>query len=89
MVFSTKRVFYKQRDNNFFPSMSYDAGLLLTQIPQSTIEAVIFSAITYWMCGFEPSGKLQQSSLAACHRHRTLAAMSPSRAQSFEPSGLP
>lgn len=45
------RVFYKHRDNNFFPPFAYVLTLVLTQLPQSTIECTIFSLGVYWMSG--------------------------------------
>lgn len=37
LVFSTKRVFYKQRDARFFPPFAYAASFVLTQMPISTV----------------------------------------------------
>ena len=56
MVFQTKRVFYKHRDANFFPSLSYAVGLLLTQLPQSTLESVLFSVVVYFLVNFSRTG---------------------------------
>lgn len=50
-VFMTKRCFYKQRDNKMFPSFAYVMAQLITQMPQSTIEAVVFSLLVYWISG--------------------------------------
>jgi hypothetical protein len=36
------RVFYKHRDNNFFPPFAYVLTLVLTQLPQSTLECTIY-----------------------------------------------
>lgn len=49
LVFANKRVFYKQRDNHFFPAASYVGSLLLTQLPQSFIEVTVFSLLLYWV----------------------------------------
>ena len=51
------RVFYKQRDANYFGSMSYALGLLLTQVPQSTLEAVLFSVIVYFLSNLTRTGE--------------------------------
>lgn len=51
MVFGVKRIFYKQRDNNFYPPAAFSVGLTVTQIPQSFLEAVIFSLSLYWIAG--------------------------------------
>ncbi|KAL4427934.1 hypothetical protein ABPG75_002023 [Micractinium tetrahymenae] len=55
LVFANKRVFYKQRDNNFFPAASYVLSLLLTQLPQSFIEVSVFSLLLYWISGLTRS----------------------------------
>jgi ABC-type multidrug transport system ATPase subunit/ABC-type multidrug transport system permease subunit len=50
-TFGTKRIFYKQRDNHFFPSWSYVISLLLSQVPPSTAESILFSLVLYWISG--------------------------------------
>lgn len=50
-------MFFKQRDNSFFPPASYVAGLLLTQVPQITAESIIFSLIVYFIVGLQPAGE--------------------------------
>ncbi|KAL4442124.1 hypothetical protein ABPG77_011385 [Micractinium sp. CCAP 211/92] len=55
LVFANKRVFYKQRDNHFFPAASYVGSLLLTQLPQSFIEVTVFSLLLYWISGLTRS----------------------------------
>ncbi|KDD76344.1 ABC-2 type transporter, partial [Helicosporidium sp. ATCC 50920] len=52
LVFSTKRVFFKHRDAKFFSASSYVAGLVLTQVPSSTIESIAFAVIVYFMVNF-------------------------------------
>ena len=54
-VFNTKRVFYKQRDNHFFPSWSYVVGLLLAQVLPSTVESVLFTLVVYFISGLTRS----------------------------------
>lgn len=54
-VFSTKAVFYKQRDNRFFPSWSYSLVHLVAHIPASLAETLLFSASLYWIAGLENS----------------------------------
>ncbi|TMW61700.1 hypothetical protein Poli38472_010763 [Pythium oligandrum] len=52
-VFMTMRdTFYRQRGANFYRSSEYVAGRLISQMPVSLLEAVLFAIITYWMCGF-------------------------------------
>lgn len=50
-VFNTKRVFYKHRDNHFFPSWSYVVSLLIAQFPSSTAESILYSIVAYWISG--------------------------------------
>lgn len=50
-VFNTKAVFYKHRDNKFFPSWAYAVAHLVAQVPSSTAESVLFSITVYWISG--------------------------------------
>ncbi|KAL4527487.1 hypothetical protein Ndes2526B_g08823 [Nannochloris sp. 'desiccata'] len=50
-TFGTKRVFYKQRDNHFYPPWSYSISLLLSQVLPSTAESILFSLVLYWISG--------------------------------------
>lgn len=50
-VFNTKAVFYKHRDNKFFPSWAYAIAHLISQIPSSTAESILFSVTVYWISG--------------------------------------
>ena len=43
------RVFYKHRDNNFFPPAAYVLSFVVTQLPQSTIECILYSTCVYWV----------------------------------------
>lgn len=51
LVFSHKRVFYKQRDNHLFPSGAYVASFVITQLPASTLEVLVYSLCVYWITG--------------------------------------
>ncbi|GMH32356.1 hypothetical protein BSKO_00190 [Bryopsis sp. KO-2023] len=46
-----KSVFYKHKDNFFFPALSYACGMAFTQIPFSFVESTVFSLTTYFMVG--------------------------------------
>lgn len=46
------RVFFKQRDNNFFPPHAWLLAQTLTQLPYSFLEAVLYSCIVYFMANF-------------------------------------
>ncbi|KAK9857560.1 hypothetical protein WJX84_006546, partial [Apatococcus fuscideae] len=46
-------IFYKQRDNLFFPAWSYALPMTLLRIPYSLVESFIFSGIVYYVAGFD------------------------------------
>ena len=50
-VFNTKGVFYKHRDNKFFPSWAYAVAHLISQVPSSTAESILFAVTVYWISG--------------------------------------
>lgn len=50
-VFNTKGVFYKHRNNKFFPSWAYAIAHLIAQLPSSTAESILFSISVYWISG--------------------------------------
>ena len=50
-VFITKRVFYKHRDNHFFPSWSYVVSLAISQVPASTAESILYALVVYFISG--------------------------------------
>ncbi|XP_024525813.1 ABC transporter G family member 31 [Selaginella moellendorffii] len=47
-------VFYKQRDNLFFPGWAFSLPSWLLRIPYSVIEGVIWSCIVYYTVGLDP-----------------------------------
>ncbi|VFQ91364.1 unnamed protein product [Cuscuta campestris] len=47
-------VFYKQRDNLFYPAWAWSISCWVTRIPYSVIEAVIWSCVVYYTVGFAP-----------------------------------
>ena len=54
-VFNTKGVFYKHRDNHFFPSWSYSVAHAISQVPSSTAESILYSLSVYWISGLTRS----------------------------------
>ncbi|KAL4434347.1 hypothetical protein ABPG75_000788 [Micractinium tetrahymenae] len=50
-AFLSKSVFYKQRDNHLFPVWKFSLAQVITQMPQSTMEAIVFSLVVYWISG--------------------------------------
>ncbi len=54
MQLSTISVFYKQRNNYFFPVTSYALPTVLLRVPLSVVTGIIFTALTYFVVGFAP-----------------------------------
>lgn len=50
-AFLSKSTFYKQRDNHLFPAWNYSVAQVIMQMPQSTMESVVFSLVVYWISG--------------------------------------
>jgi hypothetical protein len=50
-----KPVFLKQRDNQLFPSWAFALTQVITQLPQSTVESIVWSSIVYWIVGLTPT----------------------------------
>lgn len=47
-------VFYKQRDNYFYPAWAWSITSWILRVPLSIIEAVVWSCIVYYTVGFAP-----------------------------------
>ncbi|KAI4306609.1 hypothetical protein L6164_029870 [Bauhinia variegata] len=48
-------VFYKQRDNLFYPAWAWSLSSWILRVPYSIIEAVIWSCVVYYSVGFAPA----------------------------------
>lgn len=48
-------VFYKQRDNYFYPGWAFVAPNWILRLPYSFIESLIWSVIVYYSVGLDPS----------------------------------
>lgn len=48
-------VFWKQRDNLFFPVASYVLPISLLRLPYSLINSTVWSVIVYWAVGLSYS----------------------------------
>ncbi|KAK7275991.1 hypothetical protein RIF29_17120 [Crotalaria pallida] len=48
-------VFYKQRDNLFYPAWAWSLSSWILRVPYSVIEAVIWTVVVYYSVGFAPS----------------------------------
>ncbi|KAF8676075.1 hypothetical protein HU200_047580 [Digitaria exilis] len=48
-------VFYKERNINLYPAWAYALPMLLLRIPVSIVESIIWTAMTYYTVGFDPS----------------------------------
>ncbi|KAG0561906.1 hypothetical protein KC19_9G102300 [Ceratodon purpureus] len=51
-------VFYKQRDNMFYPAWAFSVPGWIMRIPYSFVEALIWSLICYFTIGLAPEAKL-------------------------------
>ncbi|CAK0748752.1 hypothetical protein CVIRNUC_001857 [Coccomyxa viridis] len=47
-------VFYRQRDSLFFPSWAFALPVTLLRLPYSLVESALWSAMLYWIIGFDP-----------------------------------
>ncbi len=64
---STISVFYKQRNNFFFPVTSYALPTVLLRVPLSVVTGIIFTALTYFVVGFAPdAGRCASVLLQVC-----------------------
>ncbi|KAK7284171.1 hypothetical protein RJT34_18912 [Clitoria ternatea] len=54
MVVSRLPVFYKQRDNLFFPSWAYALPAWILKIPMTFVEVGVWVLLTYYVIGFDP-----------------------------------
>lgn len=50
-------VMYKQRDSNFYPGWTFAVPAVLLRAPYSLLEATIWSAVVYWLVGFDSSSR--------------------------------
>ncbi|XP_061347196.1 ABC transporter G family member 31-like isoform X2 [Gastrolobium bilobum] len=55
LMISRLPVFYKQRDNLFYPAWAWSITSWILRIPYSVIEAVIWTVIVYYTVGFAPA----------------------------------
>eukprot|EP01132_Coremiostelium_polycephalum_P011815 gene11815-14452_t len=50
--FTMRSVFYDQKDGKYYRTFPYFLSLVITKIPVSIIEALLFSIPCYWLAGF-------------------------------------
>lgn len=48
-------IFYKQRDDLFYPGWAYSVPTWVLRLPYSIVEAIIWTSMTYYVIGFSPS----------------------------------
>ncbi|XP_021716119.1 ABC transporter G family member 31-like [Chenopodium quinoa] len=48
-------VFYKQRDNCFYPAWAWSLSSWVLRVPYSVIESVAWSCVVYYLVGFAPA----------------------------------
>ncbi|CAK4186138.1 unnamed protein product [Aphanomyces euteiches] len=56
IIIENRKIFYKQRDANFFSTLSYVVAHALSHIPFAIVETLLFGNIMYWMAGFVNDG---------------------------------
>ncbi|DBB03271.1 TPA: hypothetical protein ACH3X3_010666 [Trebouxia sp. C0006] len=52
-TFMNKGVFYKQRNNKFFPVSTYAYAMAISHVPFGLIETVVYTCIVYFIVGYE------------------------------------
>ncbi|KAJ0407229.1 hypothetical protein P43SY_008004 [Pythium insidiosum] len=55
LYYDARRVFYKQRRANFYPTSAFVLSIAASQIPMTLFETIVFGSIIYGMCGLVPS----------------------------------
>ncbi|KAK7385522.1 hypothetical protein VNO78_31244 [Psophocarpus tetragonolobus] len=55
LLISRLPVFYKQRDNLFYPAWAWSLTSWVLRVPYSVIEAVIWTCVVYYSVGFAPA----------------------------------
>lgn len=55
LMISRLPIFYKQRDNLFYPAWAWSLTSWILRVPYSVIEAFIWSAVVYYTVGFAPA----------------------------------
>ncbi|AES98592.2 ABC transporter G family member 31 isoform X1 [Medicago truncatula] len=55
LMISRLPVFYKQRDNLFYPAWAWSFTSWILRVPYSVIEALIWAAVVYYSVGFAPA----------------------------------
>ncbi|KAK9836509.1 hypothetical protein WJX74_001987 [Apatococcus lobatus] len=48
-------IFYKQRDNLFFPTWAYALPVTVLRIPYSLVSSFLFSGLVYYVAGLDPN----------------------------------
>ena len=48
-------VFYKQRDNCFYPAWAWSLSSWVLRVPYSVLESVVWSCIVYYTVGLDPT----------------------------------
>ncbi|KAL2898951.1 ABC transporter G family member 31 [Bienertia sinuspersici] len=48
-------VFYKQRDNHFYPAWAWSLSSWILSVPYSVVESVAWSCVVYYLVGFAPA----------------------------------
>ncbi|ETW05787.1 hypothetical protein H310_03471 [Aphanomyces invadans] len=51
-ILDSRHIFYKQRDANFYSTLSFVVAHSVSQIPFAVVETLVFGNIMYWIAGF-------------------------------------
>ena len=54
MTIDSLPVFYKQRDDYFYPAWAYAIPSFILKIPVSLVESVAWTTISYYLIGYTP-----------------------------------
>ena len=54
MAINRLPVFYKQRDDYFYPAWAYAIPSFILKIPVSLVESVAWTTISYYLIGYTP-----------------------------------
>ena len=47
-------IFFKQREDQFYPAWAFNLPAILTRLPYTLLEVLIWTALTYYIVGLAP-----------------------------------
>eukprot|EP01040_Poterioochromonas_malhamensis_P027282 gene27282-biopygen10865 len=51
IIYDQKRIYYKQKDSLFFPTLAFTVSQALSFLPLQIIETFIYVSVVYWSAG--------------------------------------